>query len=783
MRKIISISIIYCLSVLAIYGQDYNLFLEVFSGAEPENIEWNLYNDATGLLLISDGGQITEPDQNYPLNLAANCSDCLRFEISGLGESGTYRIRIDSDWYVLDGEQSEFPQIHYLGNCSVGNSCDNAEEVLINSEFQTRFSEKEEHWYEIIVEEEAFLTLTACFNFTDTSILDTELWIYDDCPQNPADGPEGAIIYSDESFICLDGAYVEEFKLNVGTYIVRFKTNAELFEKKVKLVFIKVADRPGCTDPSSCNYNPFANVDDGSCVSDSECGPDLYINQDLLISSMYLEEYTVTDTCLYEEKCVLGFGTRELVRFSTEIGNIGNADFVVGDPIENSDGFSDDNCHDHWHQLGYASYEIYRGAGQPEIVGLKNGFCVLDISCDNGQLTKYNCQFMGISAGCLDIYNADIPCQWLDVTDLEDGIYTVIVKINWEKFPDARGMYELDYTNNIAQACIMIDRSSGETILSIVDDCPTYVDCFGLENGDSVIDCTGECGGLAHLGDTNSDHMLDSVDILNYFNRFRVNNLEDDDCLDLNKSSFIDIEDVLIVQKCLETDEEHTEEDHSHCESLETGLLQGNDTLYLSLESLNYEAESVDIYYSLTGQSSVKAISFGLVGADIVSYTSLVEQEYDYQTNNDFNVYLLQSQEIEQAEITNELFGTVFFNSILEQSLCLADDVIAFDQNFERLHVELSNDCILTDVAYTEIEKTSIDVYPNITKDVIHLNFKNQNSNLYSLTLLDAHGKQLLFDEYPKETYNLNALSNGCYFIIFQKKDSFERIVKRVVRI
>ena len=37
---------------------------------------------------------------------------------------------------------------------------------------------------------------------------------------------------------------------------------------------------------------------------------------------------------------------------------------------------------------------------------------------------------MSISAGWTDIYVADIPCQWIDITDLVDGTYSLRVGVD-----------------------------------------------------------------------------------------------------------------------------------------------------------------------------------------------------------------------------------------------------------------------------------------------------------------------------------------------------------------
>ena len=67
---------------------------------------------------------------------------------------------------------------------------------------------------------------------------------------------------------------------------------------------------------------------------------------------------------------------------------------------------------------------------------------------------------MGISAGCGDIYSSGLSCQWIDVTDVEDGTYYLVVRAA-EFIPDALGREEMDYDNNHAAVCINLDRTSG----------------------------------------------------------------------------------------------------------------------------------------------------------------------------------------------------------------------------------------------------------------------------------------------------------------------------------
>ena len=77
----------------------------------------------------------------------------------------------------------------------------------------------------------------------------------------------------------------------------------------------------------------------------------------------------------------------------------------------------------------------------------------MDLECSGGGTGQYGCGNMGISAGCGDIYGSGLSCQWIDVTDVEDGTYYLIVRANYDFIPDALGRAENSYENNHAWLC------------------------------------------------------------------------------------------------------------------------------------------------------------------------------------------------------------------------------------------------------------------------------------------------------------------------------------------
>ena len=90
--------------------------------------------------------------------------------------------------------------------------------------------------------------------------------------------------------------------------------------------------------------------------------------------------------------------------------------------------------------------------------GHKASFCLEDSECEKGLKKMYNCTDkgdQGISVGCADNYANSIDCQWVDVTDVTDGNYTLMVELN-----PSRQIVESDYSNNIASCEVHYRNSS-----------------------------------------------------------------------------------------------------------------------------------------------------------------------------------------------------------------------------------------------------------------------------------------------------------------------------------
>ncbi len=150
-------------------------------------------------------------------------------------------------------------------------------------------------------------------------------------------------------------------------------------------------------------------------------------------------------------------GTRTIIRFDTETENSGTADLFFGNPANNPL-FVWAPCHAHYHFNNYMSYRLRGPNGQIAATGLKVGFCVLDVfrwSSSGKNNATYNCNNQGISVGWGDLYDSTLDGQWIDITGLPPGNYTMELEANPQGI-----IQESNYTNNLITVPITIGNPS-----------------------------------------------------------------------------------------------------------------------------------------------------------------------------------------------------------------------------------------------------------------------------------------------------------------------------------
>ncbi|XP_008933726.1 PREDICTED: lysyl oxidase homolog 1, partial [Merops nubicus] len=188
--------------------------------------------------------------------------------------------------------------------------------------------------------------------------------------------------------------------------------------------------------------------------------PDLVPDPNYVQASTYVQRaHLYSLRCAAEAKCLAttaytaeatDYDVRVLLRFPQRVKNQGTADFLPSRPRHSWEWHS---CHQHYHSMDeFSHYDLLDATtGRKVAEGHKASFCLEDTTCDFGNLKRYACtaHTQGLSPGCYDTYNADIDCQWIDITDVQPGNYVLKVQVNPKYI-----VLESDFTNNVVRCNI-----------------------------------------------------------------------------------------------------------------------------------------------------------------------------------------------------------------------------------------------------------------------------------------------------------------------------------------
>lgn len=687
----------------------------------------------------------------YQRQVCVPSDDCITIRIldsygDGIFAPGYFVVIAGSDTLASGRDFDDQVTVHF--NCQPGQVCTTAIPVSSDNAFWTAF---EDTWYAFTPDSTGIYRISTC----DSNACDTKIWVYDTCDGIlPGETNEGTIFFDDDEKGCDTLASVRGHFQGGLTYYIRIGDDHNACDGPIYWTLEYQGPVIGCMDPGSCNYNPLATIDDGSCLpqGDPECppGPDLVMREDILRNSIFLTTINSSDACLVQEGCLRGFGQRDIIRFSTWIANEGQRDYFIGQPSTSNTQFTWDNCHNHFHYAGYAEYLLFDQYGAVTPAGFKNGFCVLDLGCTTGS-PQFSCGNMGISAGCHDIYSSGLACQWIDVTDIPDGRYTFVTRVNWGNAPDALGQLEMDTLNNWAQVCIQLSRASGTLQMTIDPDCPPYTDCNGTPFGPVQPDCTGACGGSAIRGDLDENGLQQVQDAENYVSRILSNDIEPTPCNDLNADEQISVYDAALLSSCLNFGRLHPHVGqgvHDHC-NFPGGANNTLDTVTLSILDANFEEQYLDI--GIRNPSAyVTAYQFKMDGIRIQHVENLVDPAvFPIAPRNNITEGMVIGISWQDSAVaksnTIQPLCRIYYSEIDTGLVCIDRIVDIVDRNAHRTSHQIQDGCVEYQVSRTadDIRKLAVSLQPNPFDQSTLLRFANPHGHPFQLEIRDMQGRLL----------------------------------------
>ncbi len=759
------------LSLIAICGITFSSYSQCAPGFSEVIVQiiQDTHPTETSWTIADNSGTIIASGDSLGDTLCLATNECDMFHIydtfgDGINSPGGYFIYVNG---ALKASGTNFGSDYQLSvNCPDGSFCTNALPI----DTGTYSGIFEDSWFTFTPTVTGTYLLTTC----GLNSCNTQIWVYSTCPTIPyQDNATGTYAYNDDNACGLQ-ADMQTALFAGTTYLIRIGDALNSCTGSINFRLAYVSGIRGCTDPTSCNYNPIAVIDDGSCLyfPNPLCaGPDLQIDSMSFINSLDIISHTA-GTCDVDEGCVTGYGTRYVMRFTSKINNIGTLDYYIGSPSSQPGMFNTNNCHGHAHYEGYGDYRLFNSAGNLVPAGHKNGYCVIDL-CGFGQ---YTCGNMGITAGCYDAYGAGTQCQWIDLTDVPTGDYQVAVIINSKHLPDAMGRYETNFANNALQVCMHIQQNTGAApTYTILPNCQPFIDCMGLPGGASERDCNGICNGPGVYGDTYSNSTLDSMDVITYMDLIQIG-LPPSVCYDISGDADISVYDASLMNWCLRGNNSHPGGSyHNHC-NFPRDIVNPNDLTGLSISNINYTDNYFDVEL-LSPNANVKSFQFSISGATISSVVSLispvdfpVDLRFKASTNEIFGISI-QDSSILRSNSPKQLVR-VYFSGLTDTVICISEIKDIVNQDAERTITSVYGSCVpslITEVS-TIAKPSDLVVIPNPASDIAYIHISGPVGSIDEIEVTDASGRlvkvpvTLMRDAWYE--MDLNSLPTGVYFVI-----------------
>ena len=191
---------------------------------------------------------------------------------------------------------------------------------------------------------------------------------------------------------------------------------------------------------------------------------DLLVYQEDFHQNRIEYKYFAPDACELEEKCIGAPGWRRVLQFNSSDQNRGKKTIEIGDVDYYFTGkttlndqyhiFEKSQCHGHYHFTHYGSFS-FDAPGAATTT--KQGFCLQSTArTANHEFSPLpnpygGCDFQGVEAGWADQYKIGLPCQFVDITNVDTSRKPVSGNLTFTSNPDGfvcEGTPELDANGN-----------------------------------------------------------------------------------------------------------------------------------------------------------------------------------------------------------------------------------------------------------------------------------------------------------------------------------------------
>lgn len=743
-------------------GGQSQVIVHIIPDSYPGEISWNIQTQSG--TIVASGGSVGD-------TICVPTGSCHVFNMFDSYGDGIFAP--GGFWLYVDGalvaqSTGAYSSLAFPFSCPPGSYCSSPLPLT----YGNHVASFDNTWYEFTPDSTGNYRITTC-GLGNTC--DTKIWVYNSCNGNSLDeGPPGTFAYNDNANCALQADL--SMVLMAGTsYKIRIGDNLDNCTGNINFSLSYSGPVTGCTDPSSCNYNPLATVSDGSCIyfPNPLCaGPDLEFDSLAFVNSLSITSHTAS-TCDVAEGCLLDYGTRWVIQFTSKIDNVGTLDYYLGSPGANPTMFNTNNCHGHAHYEGYGDYRLFDMNDNMIPAGHKNGYCVMDLC--GGPNAQYTCGNMGISSGCYDVYGVGTQCQWIDITDVPDGDYRLAVIINAYHLPDAMGHMEINHVNNALQVCMHISHnpSTGVPSFTLLPNCQPYADCLGIPGGTAVADCAGNCNGSGIYGNVVVDTALNQLDVDQYMNMLLTSG-STTLCNDLSANGSLTVYDAALAAWCIDNPASNNPNLNNPC-SFPRNVSNPNNLTGLSISSANYVQNYLDVEI-MNVNSDVTGYQFSMHGINISNVVSLANPstfpvQIGFNPNTNQVVALAQTDSNLLHQATAHALCRIYFNQVTDTMICIDSIYDIAVRNGERAPTFIYGNCLSVNPAGISegASRGRITLQPNPSTGSIRLHLDNFNGTPKSLRILDATGREAMILSVPQTQQwfdaDISVLTGGVYTV------------------